>query len=157
MAEPIIEQIAAAIETAIDGKQDPDTTLTLRAVRPKILDWITADFKHGDVVIEARTSATQEEEKTTSSRLELGSWMLYGIITTLPADTAADTMLHRMAETIRRILLAENDEDQVFSGLAFDIECPLVNYEVMSGGVVAEVTVQVRYDTALADGYAAPS
>ena len=154
MAEAIIEQIAAWIEGEIDGVQDPGATLTLRAVRPKILDWQADDFKHGDVIIEIVDSGTLS--KTISSRTELGEWKLYGIITTLPADTAADIVLSRMAETIRRTLLAGNVSGQACGGLALNIDCPEVNYSNMSGGVVAEVTVQVTYITALADGYAAP-
>jgi len=154
MAEAIIEQIAAWIEEAIDGVQDPGATLTLRAVRPKILDWQADDFKHGDVIIELVDTGTMS--KTTSSRTELGEWKLYGIITALPADTAADIVLSRMAETIRRTLLAGNVRGQACGGLALNIDCPEVNYSIMSGGVVAEVTVQIKYITALADGYAAP-
>lgn len=156
MAEPIIEQIAAAIETAIDGVQDPDATLTMRAVRPTILDWQAEDYKHGDVIIELIELGTQGQT-TVESRDEQGTWKLYGIIRTLPANTAADTVLARMAETIRRTLLALNVSGQACGGLAVHIECPEVIYSIMTGGVVAEVSVQVEFETALADGYAAPT
>lgn len=149
--EPIVEKIAVWIEEAIDGIQDPDKTLTLRAVRPKILDWQASDFKHGDVVMEIVDGATLS--KTTSSRTEVAEWRLYGIITTLPADTAADTVLSRMAETIRRTLLEGNKRGQACGGLAQNIDCPEGTYSIMAGGVVAEVTAQVRYVTDLADGY----
>lgn len=149
--EPIVERIAVCIKDAIDGVKDPDATLTLRAVRPKILDWQAEDFKHGDVIMELVDGGTLS--KTTSSRDELGEWRLYGIIKTLPADTAADTVLCRMAETIRRELLKWNKRGQAFGGLALNIDCPEVNYSIMSGGVVAEVTCQVTYVTDLADGY----
>lgn len=145
--EAIVEKIAEWIEGAIDGVQDPDATLTLRAVRPKILDWQAQDFKHSDVIMELVSSVTQGMT-TVESREELGTWKLYGIIKTLPADTAADTVLSRMAETIRRTLLG-----QTCGGLALNIDCIEVNYSIMSGGVVAEVTVQVTYETSLADGY----
>jgi len=149
--EPIVEKIAIWIEEEIDGVQDPDATLTLRAVRPKILDWQASDFKHGDVIIELIDGGT--ESKTTSSRTELAEWRLYGIIRTLPADTAADTVLSRMAETIRRTLLAGNVQGQACGGLALNIDCPDVTYSIMSGGLVAEVTAQIKYVTDLADGY----
>jgi len=151
MAEPIVEKIAEWIEGEIDGMQDPDATLTLRAIRPKILDWQASDFKHGDVVIEFVDGGTIS--KTTSSRDELAEWKLYGIITTLPANTSADTVLSRMAETIRRTLLSGNKRGQACGGLALNIDCPEVNYSIMSGGVVAEVTCQVTYVTAVSDGY----
>ena len=154
--EPIVEQIAVWIEDAIDGVQDPGATLTLRAVRPKILDWQAEDFKHGDVIMELVDGGTLSKT-TVESREELGTWKLYGIIRTLPDNTAADTVLSRMAETIRKTLLAGNDLGQACGGLATNIDCPEVTYSIMSGGVVAEVTVQVTYETALADGYAAPS
>jgi len=149
--EPIIEKLAVWIEEELNGVQDPGATLTLRSVRPKILDWQASDFKHGDVIIELIDGGT--ESKTTSSRTELAEWRLYGIIRTLPADTAADTVLSRLAETIRRTLLAGNVRGQACGGLALNIDCPDVTYSIMSGGVVAEVTVQIKYVTDLADGY----
>ncbi|MCK4783261.1 MAG: hypothetical protein KAV87_05885 [Desulfobacteraceae bacterium] len=149
--EPVVEKIAVWIEEEIDGVQDPGATLTLRAVRPKILDWEASDFKHGDVIIELVEGATLS--KTTSSRTEAAEWKLYGIIRTLPADTAADTVLSRMAETIRRILLSGNKGGQACGGLAQNIDCPETTYSIMSGGVVAEVTAHIRYVTDLADGY----
>jgi len=149
--EPIVEKIAEWIESEIDGVQDPDATLTLRAVRPKILDWEASNFKHGDVIIEIVEGATLS--KTTSSRTEVGEWRLYGIIRTLPENTAADTVLSRMAETIRRTLLGGNKRGQACGGLALNLDCPEVTYSIMSGGVVAEVTAHIRYVTDLADGY----
>ena len=149
--EAIVERIGIWIEESIDGVQDPGATLTLRAVRPKILDWQASDFKHGDVIIELIDGGTLS--KTTSSRTELAEWRLYGIVTTLPANTAADTVLSRMAETIRRILLSGNKKGQACGGLALNIDCPENTYSIMSGGVVAEVAVQVTYVTAIADGY----
>jgi len=152
--EPIIEKIAVWIEEAIDGVQDQGATLMLRAVRPKILDWRASDFKHGDVIIELVDGGTLS--KTTGSRTELAEWRLYGIIRELPANTAADTVLSRMAETIRRTLLSGNKRGQACGGLALNIDCPGTSYSIMSGGVVAEVTAQVKYVTALADGYKTP-
>lgn len=152
--EAIIEKIAVWIEEAIDGVQDPGATLTLRAVRPKILDWQAMDFKHSDVIMELINGGTLS--KTTSSRKELAEWKLYGIITTLPEDTAADTVLSRMAETIRKTLLRGNKRGQACGGLALNIDCPEVTYSIMPGGVAAEVTVQVTYITDLADGYKTP-
>jgi len=149
--EPIVEKIAVWIEEEINGVQDPGATLTLRAVRPKILDWQASDFKHSDVIIEIIDTSTLS--KTTSSRTELATWKLYGIIRTLPANTAADTTLGRMAETIRKTLLGGNKRGQACGGLALNIDCPETTYSIMSGGVVAEVTAQVKYVTALADGY----
>ena len=149
--EPLIEKIAVWIEEEIEGIQDPGKTLTLNAVRPKILDWQAENFKHEDVIIELIDQGTLS--KTTSSRTELAEARLYGIIRILPADTAADTVLNRMAETIRRTLLSSNKRGQACGGLALNIDCPDVTYSIMSGGVVAEVTAQIKYVTDLADGY----
>jgi len=154
MAEPVVEKISEWIEEAIDSAQDPGATLTLNAVRPKILDWEASDFKHGDVIMEVVNTGTLS--KTTSSRTELAEWRLYGIITTLPENTAADTMLSRMAETIRKTLLGGNVRGQACGGLALNIECSEVNYSIMPGGIVAEVTVQVKYETDVFDGYKKP-
>ncbi len=149
--EAIVERIAEWIESELKGVQDPGATLTLRAVRPKILDWEASDFKHGDVIMEIIEGATLS--KTISSRTEVAEWRLYGIIRTLPANTSADTVLSRMAETIRRTLLSGNQRGQACGGLAQNIDCPAATFSIMSGGVVAEVTAQVRYVTALWDGY----
>ena len=151
MAETIHEQIAQWITDAIDGKADPAATMTLRAVRPKILDWSVEDFVHGDVIIEAADIKTQS--KTSQSRTELGTWGLYGIIRQLPADTAADTVISRMIETIRRLLMAGNVASRACGGLAYNIECSEGSFDVMTGGVVAFVTAGVLYPTGLYDGY----
>ena len=149
--EPIVEKIAVWIKEEIDGVQDPDGTLTLRAVRPAILDWQAEDYNHGDVILEVQEGETLE--CTTSSRKELGAWKLYGIVTTLPADTAADTVLIRVAETIRRTMLSGNKRGRACGGLAYKIHCPKAEYSDMPGGVVIEVTVLVEYFTDLFDGY----
>ena len=158
MNETIHEQIAQWIAAALDGKQvepgvpPPDKTLTLQAVRPKVIDWNIEDFKHGDVVIEAGPLTT-ESRTTVQSRTEMGEWTCYGIIRTLPPDTVADTVISRMIETIRRLLLAGNKAGLACEGLATCIDCPAASFLTCSGGVIAQVTVNVRYRTALFDGY----
>jgi len=152
MAETIHEQIAQWIAGALNGKQDPDATLTLKAIRPKVLDWGVEDFKHGDIIIEA-ASLTTESRTTVQSRGELAVWNLYGIIRTLPEGTVADTVISRMIETIRRLLLAGNVSGQACGGLAIRIDCPAASFETCTGGVIAGVTVNVLYRTALLDGY----
>jgi len=141
--EAIVERIAVWIVEAIDGAHDPGATLTLRAVRPKILDWRVEDFKHGDVIIEFIKAGPYLI--TTSSRIKLAEWQLYGIITTLPANTDADDVLERMADTIRKTLLSGNKRGRACGGMALNIDCPEVTYSIMSGGVVAKMTVQVRF------------
>ena len=155
MAEPIIEQIADWIKTAIHGTQDPDAMLTMRAVRPTILDWDVSHFAHADVIIEA-AGMESLDKRTTASRKELGTWMLYGIIRTLAANTAVDTVMSRLAETIRRTMLAGNANGQACGGLALNIDCPNVEYAAGEGCAAVIVTVNVTYITALADGYTAP-
>lgn len=152
MAEAIIEQIADWIKDAIDGTQDPGATLTMRAVRPAILDWDVSRYAHGDVIIEL-VSIDTEGKSTTSSRYESAQFSIYGIITTLPADTAVDTVLTRLSETIRRTLLAGNSGGQACGGLALNIDCPGVDYAAGPGCAVADVTAVVRYPTGLKDGY----
>ena len=154
MSEPIIEQISQWISNAVDGKQDPDKSLTLRSVRPKILDWEPSDFKHCDVIIELVSSETQST-RTTGSRTELGTWNLYGIIRELPEDIAADSALARIAETIRKTLLAGNSAGRACGGIALIIDCPKVDYANFAGGILALVEIKVTYMTALTDGYIA--
>ena len=152
MNETIHEQISQWIAAALDGKQDPDATLTLKAIRPKVLDWGVEDFKHGDVVIEAGPLTT-ESRTTVQSRTEMGEWTCYGIIRTLPPDTVADTVISRMIETIRRLLLAGNASGRACGGAAVRIDCPAASFEICTGGLIAGVTVNVLYRTALLDGY----
>lgn len=155
MSEPIIEQIGQWIESAVDGAQDPEQTMTLRAVRPGVLDWNVTDYRHGDVIIEAQSLETQS--KTNQSRLELGVWKLYGIIRELPAASAADAVIARMIETIRRTLMAGNSQAVACGGLAAWIDCAQAAFGIFEGGLIAEVTASVMYGTKILDGYAAPS
>lgn len=152
MSEPILEQIAQWIAAALDGRQDPAGTLTLRAVRPKMLDWTIQNFKHGDVIIEADAFSTQGRT-TNESRGELAAFKCYGVIRSLPVETAADTVVTRMIETIRRLLLAGNVAGRACDGKAIVIDCPSANFGLFDGGLVAEVDVQVTYRTGLKDGY----
>ena len=124
--EAIVERIAVWIEETINDVKDVDQTMSLNAVRPKILDWQVEDFKHDDVIIEIIDKGTLE--KTSTSRKELAEWRLYGIIKELPDDTAADTQLCRMTETIRQFLLNENKKGQACGGLALSIDCPEDNF-----------------------------
>jgi len=155
MSEPIIEQIADWINDTLDGKSDPAGTLTMRSVRPTILDWEASDFAHGNVIIELGPVVTVSRT-TVESRTEKAIFKLYGIIRTLPEDTKADTILARMAETIRRTMLAGNANGQAMSGLALKIDCPNFDPGIFDGGILAEITAEVLYQTTLKDGYTAP-
>lgn len=141
--EKVIEQISEWIEEEINGLQDPDKILKLRVVRPKIVDWQVTNFKHADVVMEFGSS--EPYDITTSSRLWLGVWKLYGIITTLPDNTDADDMLDLMSELIRSKLLNGNKHGRACGGLALNISCPDTSYGSMAGGVVTEITVNIRF------------
>lgn len=151
MAEPIIEQLTAWIATALDGKQDPDLTLTLKSVRPGMEEWDLTSFSHGDCIIEVDTVETAD--RTSTTRQEKGTWKIYGIVTTLPSSTGLDTVMSRMAETIRRSLLAGNNDTtpgKACGGLAQTINCPHVIY---SPGPMVIVTTEVEYWTDYKDGY----
>ena len=152
MSEPIIEQIAQWINDALDGVSDDDSTLTLRSIRPKILDWADLHFVHGDVIIEMVDIETQSTDLS-SYRYEKATLRLNGIITQLPEGVKADTVLARLVETIRRTILAGNILEPPLGGLAKNIDCPAVNYEPIEGGVCAIVTCVVEYRTAIFDGY----
>jgi hypothetical protein len=152
MAEPIIEQIAVWINDALDGKSDPDGTLTLRAVRPKILDWSTLQLIHGDVAIELGMIETLDTD-TRSYRREKATFLLHGFVDHLPDGVKADTYLARCGETIRRLVLAGNIDAHPLSGLALSIDCPEVVFLPVDGGVKVIVTCIVEYSTAIYDGY----
>jgi len=150
--ETIHEQIAQWISTALDGKRDPDETMTLNAVRPKVLDWTVENFRHGDVIIAAEDIAT--DTIAGSVRAEEATWKIYGIVRELPADTFADTVISRMIETIRRELLAGNTGARSCGGLAVNLDCSEAAFSIFEGGLIAEVTVTVLYRTGYKDGYA---
>ena len=141
--EKVVDQISEWIEEEINGLQDPDGILTLRTVRPKIVDWQVTDFKHGDVIMEFVN--VEPYDITSTSRLWLGEWKLYGIITTLPDNTDADDMLDLMSEMIRSTLLGGNKMGRACGGLALNISCPDTSYGSMAGGVVTEMTVNIRF------------
>jgi hypothetical protein len=141
--EQIVQQLSEWIEAELNGLQDPGALLTLRVVRPKIVDWQVSDFKHGDVVMEFGN--IEPYLVTDSSRMWLGEWKLYGILTTLPAGKDADDMLDLMSELILSKLLDGNRNGRACEGLAVNISCPDANYGSMSGGVVTELTVNIRY------------
>lgn len=151
MSEPIIEQIAEWISTALDSKSDPDGTITLRSVRPKILNWDDSALVHGDVIIELGQVETQSI--TNSSRFEKGTFLLHGMVSQLPADTKADTVLARMAETIRKEILEGNNDANPLGGLAISINCPEVLFLPVDGGVKVVVTCEVLYSTNIYDGF----
>ena len=141
--EQIIKQISEWIEEEINGLRDPDGILTLRVVRPKVVDWQVSNFKHGDVIIEFGNK--EPYDVTTTSRMWLGEWKLYGIITTLPDNTDADDMLDLMSELIQSKLLSGNKHGRACGGLALNISCPDISYGSMTGGVVTEMTVNIRF------------
>jgi len=145
--EKIVEQISDWIAEEIDGLKEPvgwaGGILTLRVVRPKIVDWQVSDFKHGDVIIEFGNR--EPYDITTSSRLWLGEWKLYGIITTVPDNKNADDLLDLMSELIQSKLLSGNRHGRACGGLALNISCPDISYGSMAGGVVTEMTVNVRF------------
>lgn len=153
MAEPIIEQILDWINDKLDGVQDPDTTLTLRSVRPVVQDYINPKFKHCDVVIDL-DSIENKSQTTVESKLKTATVRLNCIVRTLPADTAADTFIARMFETVRRTILSGYNDDPKFGGLAIiNASCPLVQFELIEGGINTIVFCMVEYATDLLDGY----
>jgi len=83
----------------------------------------------------------------------MAEWKLYGILRQLPDNVSADTQITRMTETIRETLLNENKKGQACGGLALSIDCPEDVFSIMSGGVVAEILVQVQYMTSIFSGF----
>ena len=144
MAKAIIERIANWIKDAIDGVQDTVAILTFNVVCPKIVDWQVQDFKHGDVIMEFVTAGPGEIKTTSGSCEEVADWSLYAIITKLPDNMDADTVLDHMAETIQRALLSGNKRGRACGGLALNIGCPEIKYGAMAGGLVIDVSVRVR-------------
>jgi len=63
----------------------------------------------------------------------------------VPDGSDADDMLDIMSELIRGKLLGGNKHGRACGGLALNISCPDTNYGSMSGGVVTEMTVNIRF------------
>jgi len=152
MSEPIIEQIAVWISDALDGKSDPDGTITLRSVRSSILNVTELQLIHGDVLIELAGKKTKSTDMS-SFRTETGTFTVAGFVSNIPDDSFADTYLIRVAETICKFLMAGNTDAQPLNGLAESIDCP--EYILMNsvGGVDVIVTCNVTYSTNIYNGF----
>lgn len=137
-------RIADWIARALDGEQDAEDTLTLRIIRPCINDYSESHFLNADVFL---CGVEERVRIQTMDPLHFASavFKLYGIIRELPAGTVADTVLSRMAETIRRLILAGNSGGKACDGLALNIDCPRVDFLPGPGFEAAEVTVTAMY------------
>ena len=154
MSEPILEQIAQWIATALDGVSDDTGTVSLNVVRSTMIDWELPQFRHGDVLLELESIAGDDEHGSMESRVEIATWAIYGIVVTLPDDTAADTVLARTSETIRQALLAGNTAgNRSCDNLAIQIDCPSTQYARAPGMALAVVTCRVQYETRILDPY----
>jgi len=154
MSEPILEQIAQWIASAVDGVSDDTGTVSLNVVRSTMIDWELPQFRHGDVLLELESMDEDTEHGSLDARVEIATWAIYGIVVTLPDDTAADTILARTSETIRRALLAGNTAgNQACDGLAIQIDCPSTQYARAPGMALAVVTCKVMYQTRILDPY----
>jgi hypothetical protein len=128
----------------LDRVADPAASLTLNVVRPGIIDVGGSHFAHGDVFI-IGIEEKMKTETTVPSRLATALLKLYGVVRELPVDTAADTVLSRMAETIRRTVLAGNVAGKACDDKALNIDCPAVRYAPGPGCQITVVDVMVRY------------
>lgn len=136
--------IADWIARELDGLPDPGGSLTLRVVRPGILDAGESHFADSDVFL----CGIDEDVKTrtvTPGRLSTALLRLYGIVRELPAATAAGTVLSRVAETIRAPILAGNVAGRACGGLALNIDCPNTGFAPAPGCEMAIVDVAVKY------------
>jgi hypothetical protein len=148
--ESIHEQIAQWLAAALDGQSDPDGIITLRAVRPKILDWTVEDFKHGDCIILAdrikiKGDGYETIETLYGSRSQIGTWWIQVVIRQLPEDISGDAYINKVMEMVQSILLAGNSGGRACNGLALNIDCPEMNFEMCIGGLIAEIIVNIEY------------
>jgi hypothetical protein len=118
--------------------------LTLRIIRPCINDYSESHFHNADVFL-CGVDDRGESQTTDRGRFATAIFKLYGIVRELPEGIAADTVLSRMAETIRRLILAGNSGGLACDGLALNIDCPLVDFLPGPGFEAAEVTVKALY------------
>jgi len=152
VAEPIYEQITSWMFTALDGKQDADTSLTIAAKRPKDNDWSLAALSHGDAIIEER--GVEHMTTNGANRVERGTWMVYGVLRDPSITTYTGTLAVRMAETIRSLLHAGNANGKACGGIATKINCPTVEYGDAQGCNVVAILVNVEYATDYKSTYA---
>lgn len=137
-------RIAAWVADALEDVQDPDESLTLRVIRPTIVDWEESHYANGDVIL-VGIDENIDTETTTPTRLSTALLKLYGIIRVVPDRMSADTMLSRMAETIRRTLLAGNSRSRACDGIALNIDCPRTAFANSEGLIASIVDVEVKY------------
>lgn len=128
----------------LDGVADPGATLMLNVVRPGIIDPDESRIADSDVFI-VGIDQQIKTESTRPSRLATALLRLYGIVRELPADTAADTVLSRLTETIRRTILAGNVRGKACDGLALNLDCPVVGIAPAPGCSMTIVDVMVKY------------
>ena len=138
--------------TAIDGVSDPDGTITLRALRSKILNVAELELVHGDALIEYAGKETISMDMS-SFRTEKGTFNITGFVSSIPDGLYADTYLIAVAETICKYLMAANEDDKPLDGLALSVDCP--KYVLMDsvGGVDVIVTCEIEYSTNIYNGF----
>jgi hypothetical protein len=140
----IAARIADWIAEAVDGSSDPDGTLTLNIVEPEIIDFAENHFDNYNVFL----IAVDEDVKTETirpSRLATALIRLSAVMTSLPAGAAAGTVLARVAETIRRAVLAGNSRGRACNGLALNLDCPMTKFAPGPGCEFAVVDCFVKY------------
>ncbi len=137
-------RIADWIAAALDSKTIEGTDLLIRIIRPVINDFAESQFNHADVFL-CGIKEKIEVETTTPSRIDKALFRVYAVLRAVPISETADTMLNRISETIRKLLLAGNIGGAACDGLAMSIDCPYVKYLPGDGCQVAAVDVIVEY------------
>jgi len=134
--------IVAWIADAINGARDPDETITLNVIQPTILDAFENHFDNGNVFVIGE-SDNMEAVTTEPNRIIEALIKVFGIVT--KANLPAQTLLNRINETIRRILLAGNEKGRACGGLALNIDCKKSDFHSLPGMAVSELDVRVKY------------
>lgn len=137
-------RIADWIATALDSQAVEETGLSLKIVRPGINDYSESHFNNADVFL-CGIEEKMESITATPSRLYKALFRVYAVLRNVPVSVTADTMLNRITETIRKLLLAGNIGGTACDGLAMSIDCPKYTYLPGDGCQVTAVDVVVDY------------
>lgn len=140
----VLGRIADWIARALDGKAVEGTDLSLNIIRPGINDYAESQYNNADVFL-CGIEEKIEDITATPSRLYKALFRVYAVLRAVPLSETADTMLNRISETMRKLLLAGNSDGTACDGLAMSIDCPRYEYLPGEGCQVSAVDVVVEY------------
>lgn len=148
MSEPIIELIAANIETVVNTiTAGNGYNYNLTAKRPKRIDFLTESWNNLDVIIQQTSAAAKDSEYSHPYKTYTITFMLVAIVVGSDSDSfSIDTQKNKIAADIEKAIMA----DRTRGGYAMDSNITEINFitDDDAGGVslLLEVEYRTIYD-----------